>query len=147
MRTSKILLMAWMAAGLGLLFAGKAQGQAAIVWIAGLAALVWNRLDSRRNGYKATVRVHGVEASIETGANTPEPEPEGSGSTKTGPHPAGTGEISTTIDGVPTGFIPPESGWPGLWRIPTWQPVGYGDVPPRDVVDAPRVPYTTVGSK
>ena len=53
--TSKILLAAWMALGIYLLIKGGLGASEAAVWTVGLAAMVWNRVDSRSRGYKISM--------------------------------------------------------------------------------------------
>ena len=64
MKTSKIMLALWLALGAGLLAFGDFDQSKAMVWGLGLLIVAWNRLDSRRQGYTASVRFLGMEASV-----------------------------------------------------------------------------------
>jgi hypothetical protein len=55
LRTSKLLLLVWLLAGGFMLFAVDVTLHLLILWLSGLAALVWNRVDSRARGYRFSV--------------------------------------------------------------------------------------------
>ena len=61
MKTSKIFLLLWLLLGLGLIFFQfvELKTNVLILYLAGLAVLVWNRIDSRRQAYKVTLRAPG----------------------------------------------------------------------------------------
>jgi hypothetical protein len=64
-KTSKIVLAVWLAASLALLFLKDVGWPMAAVLLAGFLVLVWNRVDSRRHGYKIDVRAQGYGVSIQ----------------------------------------------------------------------------------
>ena len=71
-RTSKILLIVWLALGAGLLAFTEVGPYELGFWGSGLAVLVWNRIDSRGKAYKFSVHAPGgVGASIEGPADEP----------------------------------------------------------------------------
>jgi hypothetical protein len=72
-KTSKLMLAVWLALGGALALRGVGEFEAA-VWALGAVITVWNRLDSRAKGYKASVSVAGVEASVDVADSGPPSE-------------------------------------------------------------------------
>jgi hypothetical protein len=58
----------WILVGLALLIVHSLNRLELILYLAVLAVLVWNRIDSRRNGYRITFKTPGgTGLSVETG--------------------------------------------------------------------------------
>jgi hypothetical protein len=55
-KTSKILLIAWLLMGAVTLFVKELSTHLLVLWLAGLAALVWNRIDSRARSYRVEMK-------------------------------------------------------------------------------------------
>ena len=66
MTTSKIMLGAWIVLGGVLLIKGVGPAEGTM-WACGLLATVWNRIDSRKRGYKMSLSLPGGgEARLES---------------------------------------------------------------------------------
>jgi hypothetical protein len=61
MKTSKLFLFIWLLLGIALLIFSELSTNHLILYLAGLAILLWNRLDSRGRAYK--FQVHGPGGS------------------------------------------------------------------------------------
>jgi hypothetical protein len=55
-QTSKVLLIVWLVLAVPLLFRFGLDQPRLILWLAGLACLVWNRIDSRKRAYRFEVK-------------------------------------------------------------------------------------------
>jgi hypothetical protein len=73
-KTSKLALAFWLALGAAILISGRADAPGGSMWALGLLVCAWNRIDSRAKGYRASVKVGGVEASVDTTGSAP-PDP------------------------------------------------------------------------
>jgi hypothetical protein len=58
-RTSKVLLVFWLALGAAAPFALVVTDNILVLWITGLLALIWNRVDSRARAYRMTLKAPG----------------------------------------------------------------------------------------
>jgi hypothetical protein len=58
-RTSKILLVMWLVTGAAMPFALELTTHLLVLWLSGLAALIWNRVDSRAKAYRLEVKAPG----------------------------------------------------------------------------------------
>jgi hypothetical protein len=68
MRTSKIALLGWTALGVWLLLNGELGSEKLAIYLAVLGVLVWNRIDSRKRGYRVSLSgLGGAKMSVEVG--------------------------------------------------------------------------------
>jgi hypothetical protein len=66
--TSKLLLIAWILFGVVLLWQVKIDSNALVLYLAVLAVLVWNRIDSRQKGYNISLKgLGGTSLSVAVG--------------------------------------------------------------------------------